>query len=61
MRNKMENLEGKYQAQVLGILETEKTQNILATNYVYGRMNNLLSDEESCLGLWQERPNSQLK
>lgn len=36
MRNKMENLEGKYQAQVLGILETEKTQNILATNYVYG-------------------------
>lgn len=35
MRNEMENLEGKYQAQVLGILETEETQTILATNYVY--------------------------
>lgn len=42
------------------ILKTEKTQNILATNYVYERMNNLLTDKESFLGLWQERSNGQL-
>lgn len=36
MRNEMENLE-KNQSQVSGILETEETQNILATDYVYER------------------------
>lgn len=33
---KWKNLE-KNQSQVLGILETEETQNILATDYVYER------------------------
>lgn len=33
----MQNLEEKDQSQVLGILESEETQNILATNYVYER------------------------
>lgn len=57
----MEKFEDKDQAQFSDILKTEKTQNILATNYVYERMNNLLTDKESFLGLWQERSNGQLK
>lgn len=32
----MENLDGKCQAQISGVLETAETQNISATNYVYG-------------------------
>lgn len=51
MRNEMEKFEDKDQAQFSDILKTEKTQNILATNYVYERMNNLLTDKESFLGL----------
>lgn len=51
MRNEMEKLEDKDQAQFSAILKTEKTQNILATNYVYEGMNNLLTDKESFLGL----------
>lgn len=51
MRNEMEKLEDKDQAQFSDILKTEKTQNILATNYVYEEMNNLLTDKESFLGL----------
>lgn len=50
MRNEMEKLEDKDQAQFSDILKTEKTQNILATNYVYEGMNNLLTDKESFLG-----------
>lgn len=61
MRNEMEKLEDKDQAQFSDILNTEKTQNILATNYVYEEMNNLLTDKESFLGLWQERSNGQLQ
>lgn len=61
MRNEMEKLEDKDQAQFSDILKTEKTQNILATNYVYEEMNNLLTDKESFLGLWQERSNGQLQ
>lgn len=57
----MEKLEDKDQAQFSDILKTEKTQNILATNYVYEEMNNLLTDKESFLGLWQERSNGQLQ
>lgn len=54
-------LEGQDQAQVWGILEKEKTQNIIAIIMSMRGMHNLLSNEESFLSLWQERSNKQLK